>query len=228
MEVVVEERGVEEQSGRQGHERQAQARAAAARAAPGSRRRRPPTPRRRCPPTSRFRPRWLASWAAVKAPTPAKVAWHSESWPAMPVISVMESRTIESVRPLLKTVVPRVGHPGQHGHEEAGEEDPPQDPDDAVHAGRPASSPRSGAVVGRSWPEGHGSSRGRACPGRKSSAATITRNGSDGHDRRVEEAVRRDVALQHRGHHADEDAPPRPRSARSAAAPRRPPQSPSP
>ena len=47
----------------------------------------------------------MASWAAVKAPTPARVAWHRDNWPAMPVISVMESRTIDRVRPLLKTVV---------------------------------------------------------------------------------------------------------------------------
>ncbi len=50
-------------------------------------------PRR--PPRSRLSPRWLASWAAVKAPTPASVAWHSDSWPAIPVMSVMESKTIE-------------------------------------------------------------------------------------------------------------------------------------
>ncbi len=56
------------------------------------------------PPMRRFRPRWFASWAAVKAPTPARVAWQSESCPAMPVMSVMESRTIEYVSPLLKTV----------------------------------------------------------------------------------------------------------------------------
>ena len=53
---------------------------------------------------SRFRPRWLASWAAVNAPTPASVAWHRESWPAIPVMSVIDNRTIEIVIPLLKTV----------------------------------------------------------------------------------------------------------------------------
>ena len=54
----------------------------------------------------------MASWAAVKAPTPAKVAWHNESWPAMPVISVIDSSTIDNVKPLLKTVVQAGKEPG--------------------------------------------------------------------------------------------------------------------
>ncbi len=45
----------------------------------------------------------------MKAPIPAKVPWHSESWPAMPVISVTESRMIERVSPLLKTVSHVIG-----------------------------------------------------------------------------------------------------------------------
>ena len=126
MEIVVEEGAVEEQGGGQGHQRQAQSAQAQREERPGPRRRRPPATAPTRPPTSMLRPRWLASWAAVKAPTPAKVAWHSESWPAMPVISVIESSTIERVRPLLKTVSQVTGYPGQHGHAEAGEEDPPQ------------------------------------------------------------------------------------------------------
>ena len=55
------------------------------------------------PPTSRLRPRWLASWAAVKAPTPASVAWHSESCPPMPVIRVMDRKITEKARPALNT-----------------------------------------------------------------------------------------------------------------------------
>ena len=55
------------------------------------------------PPRSRLRPRWLASWAAVKAPTPASVAWHSESCPPMPVIRVMDRKITEKASPALNT-----------------------------------------------------------------------------------------------------------------------------
>ena len=56
------------------------------------------------PPTKKLSPRWTANTAAVKAPMPAKVAWQSDNWPAMPVIRVTERRMIERVRPLLNTV----------------------------------------------------------------------------------------------------------------------------
>jgi hypothetical protein len=61
------------------------------------------------PPTIMFNPRWMANWAAVNAPTPASVAWQSESWPAMPVIKVMESSTVERASPALKTPSQVVG-----------------------------------------------------------------------------------------------------------------------
>jgi hypothetical protein len=51
----------------------------------------------------------MASWADVKAPTPARVPWHSESWPAMPVMRVMESSTVESASPALKAASQVVG-----------------------------------------------------------------------------------------------------------------------
>ena len=50
-------------------------------------------------------PKWFATWAAVKTPTPASVAWHRESCPAIPVIIVMDRSTMAYARPLLKTPV---------------------------------------------------------------------------------------------------------------------------
>ena len=37
-------------------------------------------------------PRLSASCAVVKPPTAANVAWHSEIWPAIPVITVIERK----------------------------------------------------------------------------------------------------------------------------------------
>ncbi len=37
-------------------------------------------------------PWWLASWAVVSAPTPAKVIWHSQSIPPSPVTRVHERK----------------------------------------------------------------------------------------------------------------------------------------
>ena len=35
-----------------------------------------------------------ASWPAVNAPMPAKLAWHSEIWPLMPVRAVMDRKMV--------------------------------------------------------------------------------------------------------------------------------------
>ena len=56
------------------------------------------------PPTRKLKPRCTENTAAVNAPMPANVAWHSDNCPAMPVISVTERQMIDRVRPLLKTV----------------------------------------------------------------------------------------------------------------------------
>ena len=71
------------------------------------------------PPTIMFKPRWMASWAAVNAPTPAKVAWQSESWPAMPVIRVMESSTVDRASPRIEDPFPGRRNPREHGDAEA-------------------------------------------------------------------------------------------------------------
>ena len=73
---------------------------------------------RRCRPTSRLSPRWLASWAAVNAPTPARVAWARESWPPMPVIRVMDRKMVEKASPALNTLSQVWRDPGQHGDDE--------------------------------------------------------------------------------------------------------------
>ena len=61
---------------------------------------RPPT----TAPRSTGRPRCSANWPAAKAPMPAKVAWHSESWPLMPVMSVMDRKMIDTHRPSANAV----------------------------------------------------------------------------------------------------------------------------
>ena len=54
-------------------------------------------------PTRRLRPKWLANWAAVKAPTPASVACANESCPPIPVMRVMERKMVAKAMPELKT-----------------------------------------------------------------------------------------------------------------------------
>ena len=186
---VVEEGGVEEQRGGQRHEGQAQAAQAqrqegqhdgdgAARAAPMR------------PPTSMFSPRWMASWAEVKAPIPAKVRLAERQLPGHAGDQGDGQQTIERARPLLKTASQVTGIQVSMETQNAAKS--------THHAvrmmrsmlGAPVRWRRSAAAADRWWPAGPGSSRGSACPGRKSRAATMTKNGSDGHDGGVEEAVR--------------------------------------
>ena len=54
-------------------------------------------------------PWWTASWAAMNAPTPAKVAWHSDSSPPIPVMSVIERKMIEYTSPEAKVKVQSPG-----------------------------------------------------------------------------------------------------------------------
>ena len=78
------------------------------------------------PPTRKLSPRCTAKTAAVKAPMPAKVAWHSDSCPAMPVINVIERQMIDRVRPLLKTVSQVTGIQVSMETTEGGQDHPPQ------------------------------------------------------------------------------------------------------
>ena len=115
----------------------------------------------------------------MNAPMPAKVAWHSESCPAIPVINVTERRTVERARPELKTPAQVIGI--QVSMET-------QKPANSAH--HPTRMMRSmlGALVVAAIGGGGGSmvargsrlvSRSRM-PGSSRSAATMTRNGSAG------------------------------------------------
>ena len=46
-------------------------------------------------PSSTFEPSAETSWAVVNARCPANVAWHSEIWPAMPVMTVIDRKITE-------------------------------------------------------------------------------------------------------------------------------------
>src|ERR1700681_2294739 len=74
-----------------------------------------PTAAAMSPPTTAPRstgsPKWAPNWPAAKAPTPAKVAWHNEIWPLMPVMRVMDRKMIDSVRPSVNAVTHT---PGTH------------------------------------------------------------------------------------------------------------------
>ena len=131
------------------------------------------------PPTNMFNPRWCASCAAVNAPTPAKVPWQSDSCPAIPVISVMDNRTVERAIPELNTPSHTLGihvnietmntartthHSRRMMRSMLGARD-----EAAIGGG-------GGSIVARG-------SRFRSrerMPGRMRSAATRTKNGSDG------------------------------------------------
>ena len=131
------------------------------------------------PPTKKFSPRWTEKTAAVKAPMPANVAWHSDNWPAMPVISVMESRMIERVRPLLKTPSQVIGiHVSMETQKAAR----------STHQSVRMMRSMLGARVVAAMGTGGGSMVARGSrlesrlrsPGRMSRAAAMAKNGMDG------------------------------------------------
>ena len=124
---------VEEEGGGDGHQGQAQARAGGPRRGPA-----PPPPGRRPaaptrPPISMESPRWLASWAAVKAPTPGQggLGQGQLTAHAGDQGDGEEDRRVD--QPDVEHGLPRLGHPGEHRHDEGGQQHVPGDPDDPVH-----------------------------------------------------------------------------------------------
>ena len=59
---------------------------------------------------------------------PAKVAWHSDSWPLMPVMSVMDRKMIDSARPSAKRGDPVARDPGDARHQEGHDQEPEPHP----------------------------------------------------------------------------------------------------
>ena len=98
------------------------------------------------PPTRKLSPRWLASCPAVKAPTPARVAWARESWPPMPVMRVMERKMVEKASPALKTFSQVLGIHVSIETTKAASSTHQSSPDDPVELRRPG---RRGGRRGR-------------------------------------------------------------------------------
>ena len=65
-------------------------------------------------------PSSVASWPVASAPMPAKVAWHNEISPAMPVMTVIDRKMIEKMTASLRQVDP---------HDVRVEEDPVEEDD---------------------------------------------------------------------------------------------------
>ena len=111
---------------------------------------------------------------------PANVAWHSEIWPAMPVMTVIDRKITEKMTAVVKMLSPALveRRHGEHEHdptddhaEDAGrerEEPAPRRRD--ASAGGGGSTPDSGSVLAAAV----------RSPGQKSSRRNSTANGSDG------------------------------------------------
>ncbi len=130
------------------------------------------------PPTSRLSPRWLASWAAVKAPTPANVAWANESWPPMPVIRVMERKMTEKASPSLNTNVQVGGIQVSMETMNAAEQQVPEAADDPVEL-RARSVAMVGGTGGSTEASGSFMSSRPRMPGTMSRATISTMKGTE-------------------------------------------------
>ena len=88
------------------------------------RRRRPRRPRAGHRPGSGARSA-SAICPAKNPPTPAKVAWHSDSWPAMPVMRVTDRKMIENTMPRANGNTQLSGSQVKRRHHEAGQQEAP-------------------------------------------------------------------------------------------------------